>query len=373
MDLSLPVLTAFSEFRQSLGLDEALDQRLQAFYECLIEANQTMNLTRITEADDFWIKHLWDTLTLMPYLPKMPPRLLDLGTGGGIPGIPLWLANPDWELTLLDSVGKKLKSLDTICQTLRQRFPETLIKRPRTVHIRAEDAGQSSEHRELYVMVVSRAVARLPILLEYALPLVKRNGVFIAMKGPQYESETEGLSEIAGILGARLAEVVQPELPDGQIRTLLIFEKRSLTPKSLPRAAGVPKRQPLSEFTKVSNQPPPAIKSATAKKAASVAKAAAVDKNKSAQLKRNALEGRSAGTDKNKTALEKGLNFEVRTAKTDGKPFANPSEMQPTEARAAGTDSKPFAKPSKMAPKGRYTGSGTNKFDKPLKRRPPQS
>ena len=351
MDLSLPVSTAFSEFRQSLGLDADLDLRLQAFYEALLAANQTMNLTRITEADDFWIKHLWDTLTLMPYLPKNPPRLLDLGTGGGIPGIPLWLANPDWELTLLDSVGKKLNALETICKDLRLRFPETLIKRPRTVHLRAEDAGQSSEHRELYDMVVSRAVARLPVLLEYALPLVKRNGVFIAMKGPQYESEMDGLNEIAGILGGRLAEIVQPELPDGQTRTLLIFEKRSLTPKTLPRAAGVPKRQPLSEFTKISNQPQSTVKTAEANKAASVAKAAAVEKNKAAQLKRNAEKGKLADADTKR-----------------------PSHLQrqSPEARFAGTDNLRGAKPPKTQT-FRDKTSGAKKFDKPPKRQPPKN
>lgn len=245
MDCSSPVLTALSERLPAWGLTSECLPRFSAFYDGLMQANQTMNLTRITDQEDFWSKHIWDTLTLLPWLPPESQKLLDLGTGGGIPGIPLWLARPELKVTLLDSVGKKLRALEQITQQLLAQFPE-LKQRPLTLHQRAETAGRDKAHREQYELVVSRAVASLPVLLEYALPLVKRGGRFIAMKGPQYASEIDNLNQIAGLLGGRLAETELIELPGEQQRVLLVFEKRSLTPKTLPREAGQPQKQPLS-------------------------------------------------------------------------------------------------------------------------------
>jgi len=214
----------------------------------MMEANQRMNLTRITEADDFFVKHLWDSFTLLPYLPVAPAQIVDVGTGGGVPGVPLWLLRPDLTYLLVDSVAKKLRAIEAICLSLQQAFPQALQHLPQTLHLRAETAGQDKAHREVYDFVVSRAVAPLPVLLELCLPLLRRGGRFVAMKGPHYEHETIGLNQIAGLLGGRLAEIVQPVLPGDQQRSLLIFEKRSLTPKTLPRSAGVPQKNPLTEY-----------------------------------------------------------------------------------------------------------------------------
>ncbi|PKL76662.1 MAG: 16S rRNA (guanine(527)-N(7))-methyltransferase RsmG [Candidatus Melainabacteria bacterium HGW-Melainabacteria-1] len=232
----------------ALGLDpEVLIPRFQLFYQLLLEANQRMNLTRITGAEAFCHKHLLDSLSILPELPDNTVTLLDVGTGGGIPGLPLWLARPTLQLSLLDSVVKKLKVIDGMVEALIQRFPELGAHQPRTLHLRAEDAGHAPEHRQVYDAVIARAVAPLPVLAELCLPLVKRTGVFIAMKGPSYESETDGLSQICGLLGARLDRVRELEI-GGEQRVLLVFEKRSLTPRTLPRPPGQAKRKPLNEF-----------------------------------------------------------------------------------------------------------------------------
>jgi 16S rRNA (guanine527-N7)-methyltransferase len=221
--------------------------RYEYFHELLADANSRMNLTRITSWDDFARKHVLDSLTLLPELPEDVRTVLDVGTGGGIPGLPLWLARPDIELTLLDSVSKKLRAVDEMVEQLINRFPELGEHRPKTLHMRAEDAGQHPKHRQIYDFVVSRAVASLPVLVELCLPLVKRTGRFIAMKGPNYEAEMDGMSQICGLLGARLDEAKELEI-DGDKRVLLIFEKRSLTPKTLPRPAGQAQKKPLTEF-----------------------------------------------------------------------------------------------------------------------------
>ena len=228
-------------------------RRFEAFYQVLLEANQTMNLTRITDANAFAYKHLWDSMTLLPFLPtpaaegEKPIELLDVGTGGGIPGLPLWLARPDLDVSLLDSVNKKLRAIGQMSEKLQTQFP-ALKRLPTTLHLRAEDAGQSKEHRERYPIVVSRAVASLPVLLEYCLPLVARKGLFIAMKGPGYQDEMQHIQQIAGIMGGRLRDPISLTTPEGDERVLLIFEKRSLTPKTLPRSAGEAKKRPLTAF-----------------------------------------------------------------------------------------------------------------------------
>lgn len=245
---SLPVSTPLSEQIIALGADPAqLLPRFEAFHALLLEANSRMNLTRITDWDDFCRKHVQDSLTLLPEIPAEAVTLLDLGTGGGIPGIPLWLARPQLKVTMLDSVNKKLKAVEEMVAALIQRFPELGENPPATLHMRAEDAGHDLKHRAHYDVVVARAVATLPVLVELCLPLVRRTGRFIAMKGPHYENEMIGMSQICGLLGGRIEQIHHIEIA-GEQRTLLVFEKRSHTPKTLPRPAGQPKKKPLTEF-----------------------------------------------------------------------------------------------------------------------------
>lgn len=248
MDSSSPASTLLFDHLTALGLDaDVLVPRYQVLHQLLSEANQRMNLTRITDWEDFCLKHVIDSLTLLPELPEGTRTVLDVGTGGGIPGLPLWLARPELELTLLDSVNKKLKACEDMISGLIEKFPELAAQRPKTLHMRAEDAGQDVKHRQQYDAVISRAVASLPILVELCIPLVKRTGVFIAMKGPNFSTEMQGMSQICGIMGARIGDAKLLEI-GGEKRVLLVFEKRSLTPKTLPRPAGHAKKKPLTEF-----------------------------------------------------------------------------------------------------------------------------
>lgn len=223
--------------------------KFEAFYQALMQANQTLNLTRVTDAAEFESKHLLDSVALLEVIPPEPGlSILDLGTGGGVPGIPLWLMRPDWQLTLLDSVGKKVRAVEQICQSLQAQFPEELPQIPRCLQGRAEVLGHDKSHREKYDVVVCRAVATLPVLIEYALPLIKRGGKFIAMKGPSYQDEMADISVAAGLLGGRLAEPLAYTLPPDLQRVLVIFEKRSLTPHVFPRKDSNLRKKPITQI-----------------------------------------------------------------------------------------------------------------------------
>lgn len=228
-------------------LDATWQPRFEAFYTELLAANQLLNLTRITDRAEFESKHILDSLALLQVLPDIPgQKLLDLGTGGGVPGLVLWLVKPTWEVTLLDSVGKKIRAVQTMAEHLQAQFPEYLPHLPVCLHARAESLGQQHPYREYYDLVVSRAVATLPVLLEYALPLLKRGGMFVAMKGPSFEEEMQNISRVAGLLGGRLARICHYALPPDLQRVLVIFEKRSHTPRMFPRKNGNLRKYPLS-------------------------------------------------------------------------------------------------------------------------------
>jgi 16S rRNA (guanine527-N7)-methyltransferase len=222
-----------------------------AFYTALMKANMTLNLTRVTDDAEFESKHLLDSVALHGVLPqKSDLRVLDLGTGGGVPGIPLWLIEPHWQVTLLDSVGKKVRAVEQICKELQAQFPEQLSHLPHCLQGRAEVLGRDKGHREKYDVVVCRAVATLPVLLEYALPLLKRGGLFVAMKGPSYQTEMEDISVAAGLLGGRLGKVETYTLPPDIQRVLLLFEKRSLTPNAFPRKDSNLRKKPITHMGK---------------------------------------------------------------------------------------------------------------------------
>lgn len=220
-----------------LSFTEAQLEQFTAYYELLVETNKVMNLTAITEPEEVAVKHMIDSLLAFDtgFAGK---TLADVGTGAGFPGVPLKIYCPQLQVTLIDSLGKRLKFLEQVIAALG-------LKGIRCEHARAEDAGRS-KHREAYDIVTARAVARLSVLAEYCLPLVKQGGTFIALKGSKYAEEIAEGKEAVKLLGGRLLsaeEVKLPGLDDG--RAIVKIAKLKATPKQYPRKAGTPEKQPL--------------------------------------------------------------------------------------------------------------------------------
>ena len=207
--------------------------------EILLEWNERMNLTRITDEDDMMDKHFIDSLTptlLDAY--EGTGKILDLGTGAGFPGMVLAMASPQREVHLMDSLKKRITFLDHVVDELG-------LSNVRTFHGRAEEAGRDAKFREQYGLVISRAVARLPILAEYCLPFVYLGGHFVAMKGAEGVDETEEAKRAIDILGGKLEEIVDLKLPGGDERHLVVVKKVKATPAKYPRGGGKPRKDPL--------------------------------------------------------------------------------------------------------------------------------
>lgn len=209
------------------------------FAELVVQTNRELNLTRIVEPEEMALKNFLDSLGILRLAWPDELRCLDLGTGAGFPGVPLALAREGWQFTLLDSLRKRLLFLGEAAEELG-------LGNVCTLHARAEDAGRQRDHRESYDLVVSRAVAALPVLLELCTPLVKVGGVFAAYKGGQLEPEIESAARASKVLNVELERVFPLELPRGLgERTILLFRKTRPTPSAYPRRAGVPAKRPL--------------------------------------------------------------------------------------------------------------------------------
>lgn len=214
------------------------------YADMLVETNKVMNLTAITDDKGIAMLHFIDSLTLVPYIrreqegKKEPVTVVDVGTGAGFPGIPLKIMNPGIDLTLMDSLAKRLKFLDSVTGELR-------LENVATVHARAEDAGRNAKYRERYDIAVARAVASLPVLCEYCLPLVKPGGVFLAMKGHSDE-EIKAANHAVIELGGTIEKVDEFTLPGtDNTRSVIVIRKLRPTPAKYPRKAGVPSKNPL--------------------------------------------------------------------------------------------------------------------------------
>ena len=209
------------------------------YYEMLIEKNKVMNLTAITEPEDVLIKHFADSVSPGP----LSGKLIDVGTGAGFPGLPLKIAFPDLQVTLIDSLKKRVNFLNEVISELG-------LKGISAFQGRAEDLARDPAHREAYDIVVSRAVAHMSILAEYCLPYAKRGGCFIAYKSREYlKGDEKAESEKAiELLGGRTEDIRRISLPDCDADRCLVFIKKiSGTAKIYPRKAGTPSRMPLGK------------------------------------------------------------------------------------------------------------------------------
>ncbi len=223
----------------SLSVTDEEMEKMSRFGESIIVTNRSFNLTRILSMDEMAIKHFVDSLScLLIEFPK-ELKVIDVGTGAGFPGIPLAICCPNWSIVLLDSLRKRLDFLDQIREELQ-------LANTSTIHVRAEDAGKDDAHREQYDLVVSRAVASLPILLEFCGPLTKVGGRFLAMKGQDWKDEVEISGRACKVLGLEIEEIVPFSLPfEMGERRIIVFRKIEPTPRRYPRRAGIPSKQPL--------------------------------------------------------------------------------------------------------------------------------
>ncbi len=218
----------------------------QVYASLLREKNKVMNLTAVDDDNGIAMKHFIDSLTLCPYIRKEEEKagkealsLADIGTGAGFPGLPLKISMPELQVTLMDSLAKRLGFLKEVCDALSLEGVDL-------VHVRAEDGGRDKKYRERFDIVTARAVAALPVLAEYCLPFVKTDGVFLAMKG-HAEDEIKGAAKAIALLGGTIEKTDTFRLPGTDMdRTIIVVRKIRPTPARFPRKAGLPSKEPLS-------------------------------------------------------------------------------------------------------------------------------
>ncbi len=203
----------------------------------LLEWNQKMNLTAITDEKEIIYKHFIDSISINKYI-KEANNIMDVGTGAGFPGIPLKLLNKDINFVLVDSLNKRINFLEEVKKQLK-------IEKLELIHSRVEDLAKNKIYREKIDVVVSRAVANLSILLEYMLPFVKKDGICICMKGPNVEEEIEKANNALETLGGKIEIIEHIKLLGELERNILIIRKVKETPTKYPRKAGIPAKQPL--------------------------------------------------------------------------------------------------------------------------------
>ena len=232
------LINAFTS--EGFSLTEQQLQQFVTYYDALIAWNQKMNLTAIEEPVEVAYKHFVDSVCLLRVVADLKQKcMIDIGTGAGFPGVPLKIMEPALDLTLFDSLNKRIIFLQELCRTLQ-------LKNIKAVHGRAEEFGIKPEYRQQYDMATARAVARMPVLLEICLPFVKKGGMFIALKGPELENEIKESSNALKELGGNLIDVQKFTLADGAYtRNLAVIEKIKDTPKKYPRKAGTPQKKPL--------------------------------------------------------------------------------------------------------------------------------
>jgi len=245
---TIPLLPEMAEiWQQTLNWqpNEQQQQQFQQLYELIIVGNRQLNLTRITGAEEFWEKHLWDSLRgIAPqgqFIPFMSANasIIDIGTGAGFPGIPVAIKVPNYTIALLDSTRKKINFIDEILTQLTLPNAKTLIGR-------AEEIGHHPQHRKTYDVALIRAVGNAAVCAEYTLPLLKQGGLAVIYRGNWTEEETKSLQNAVNQLGGIIESIEQFTTPlTNSIRHCLYLRKVVNTPASFPRGAGVATQKPL--------------------------------------------------------------------------------------------------------------------------------
>ncbi|WP_442049862.1 16S rRNA (guanine(527)-N(7))-methyltransferase RsmG [Paenibacillus sp. 2TAB19] len=239
MDQTLQWFTSRME-ESGITLSPLQLEQFDTYFRLLVEWNEKMNLTGITERDAVYEKHFYDSASLSFFVNiDKVERIADIGSGAGFPSIPLKICFPHLKVTIVDSLNKRIQFLNFLVEQLG-------VSDVSCVHGRAEDIAKLPEHRDSYDLVTARAVARLNVLNEFCLPFVRKNGLFAAMKGSQSEEEVREASFSLRELKAKIKVQHQLQLPNEQSeRHIVIIEKLDATPRKYPRKAGTPLKQPL--------------------------------------------------------------------------------------------------------------------------------
>lgn len=221
-----------------INLDNEICNKLYNYMNLLLEWNEKINLTAITNEKEIILKHFIDSFTINKFI-NSGDKMLDIGTGAGFPGLPIKIIRPEVDVFLMDSLNKRINFLNEVIESLQ-------LKNIEAFHSRAEEMAKNNKFREKFDVVTSRAVAKLNILLEYMLPYTKVNGKCLCMKGPNIEEEIKEAEKALKILGGEIEKIEKIILPDSNIeRNIIIIRKKSATPLKYPRKAGMPTKEPL--------------------------------------------------------------------------------------------------------------------------------
>jgi len=232
----------FENLLKKIDIDynEGSIKSFKKYKDLIIEWNKKINITSIDSEEEIYLKHFIDSIIIKKYvIIKKGSKTIDVGTGGGFPGIPLKLIDNDMDITLVDSLNKRIKFLDEVVKELDLEDVEC-------IHARAEELGKNKKYREKYDYGFSRAVASLNVLLEYVLPFVKKGGLFIAFKGSNFKDEIQESKKALNLLGGEIIDIREYKLPETDIsRSMIVVKKINSTPKKYPRKPGTPNKKPL--------------------------------------------------------------------------------------------------------------------------------
>ena len=225
---------------QGLELNDRQKKQFHRYFQLLVEWNEKINLTAITAEEEVYLKHFYDSLApiLQGYVLNEPISLLDIGAGAGFPSLPMKILFPQLEVTIIDSLNKRIQFLHLLAEDLG-------LEGVHFYHGRAEDFAQDKQFRAQFDLVTARAVARMQVLSELTIPFLKVGGRLIALKASSAEDELHQAKNALNLLFAKVLDNVDYQLPNGDPRTLTIVEKKKETPNKYPRKAGVPNKRPL--------------------------------------------------------------------------------------------------------------------------------
>lgn len=230
----------YNAVKEKVGIElsELQKEQYRKYYDLVVEWNQKINLTAITEEDEFYTKHFFDSISLAFYKDYSNiESICDVGSGAGFPSIPLKILYPNLKVTIVDSLNKRIKFLNLVKDELE-------LTDCNFVHARAEEFGQNKEYRESFEIVTARAVARLNVLAELCLPLVKKDGYFLSLKAQKAEEETKEAINAIKLLGGKLEQDLEFDI-EGEERHILEIRKAKETPNKYPRKAGTPNKKPI--------------------------------------------------------------------------------------------------------------------------------